>query len=1780
MDPMDTGIVPPGDATGPVAPESLQPTMNASGSLQDPTGESQLSQPSSLPDDVTELRKSIIALEERLVLQETDFDHHAHFYSTQNRQLASQVESLKQQLENEKGIGRQKDAALQSVRQELDEHNAKSTAYVNPALGTKIEAMESEKRELTMIITKRQQEIDRLSEECDGSQQQLQSLRSELRNANNTITSLETHMMRDKLLMSAKDQELIQAKKQSEWLNEELQKKSKEVHLYRLEKTREISETQTQLDVVIQEKSSLESRNRALQQRVEGLEHSVQDLMQKLEERDTRLVRNEHSFKTEMDGQKRLTEIFENNLKDAQEHLSEMQKTLSESQEDWEAEKSQLDDKLQSIETECAQWKEQFDQLYEEADRLRYQLKESVHNRSPNASPRSTEANTLSSRVTLRGMTYTSLYTSFEEEKQRRVELERELEILRDRYAEAYERLEEMNPFLQELEQDNKRLSARHEKLFADLSKALEDKKAAVASVARLETERMRTSNEKRMLEQDIRDLCRQVHSFCIQLQQLRPGAQVDLERYLQELLHRAGLDSNSQEAPTDAMISASLVEVKSVEELVQQNVDLRRVARNLARQAEAAQQQLETQQNELTSTEIATLTAQVQTLEEKLEKTSRQLRYVVKQRNDYKAMRRVGDDTASSPFKDTRAEMSNGQRNGAALSEGDFEKLFRELQKDFDNYARESGTSVKELSLQLDRMREEKSELTIQISKYTHQLSFQQDRYQLLAANADMQMKEISQLREQLAKMAQIASQQDEKKQELTARLMDERLRSEELSSQLQQGRIEREVWESSKNRALKECQELLSERNLANERGRALQRQLEDRDETFKLERKRLEDKLDTAERDLAVMRKQLVAASDENRALLVRKDAEIQTSNSRIQRLTVENEKTKGELLLIKNKEENLSLRLAECTERLNLLNQKNAVYEGRTEGNVLATAEDRCRDLERALAEARKTIAAHREDLERAKEREVNLKELAENSERELLEFNEAYDAYKEAKEQEIAQLQQRIRELDSLRNETLEQMKTTDRDLIEAREKLESERHEHEQNIRSLEAQIERIKVTEDIAVKAQQAMQEDVKRHSEIAQQAKDSYEKEVMAHSKALHDVTLLKKQKEEIQDLLHTTMQQAALLEMNLRTGQKSWEETKQQLEQQISESQSRLQDLQSQNELLHSQFERMQETLKLTDQALEDGATGGMAPNADGSDRVIQELRELVRHARSERDILQTKLDIALSENNRYLMELSLLRNNLDEARARLDEERKKGQDALQDDKRHRELMEKIEQANLLRESNVTLRDQVEQNLAKMKVLEGKLRACESELGPLREQVINLQAEVVVRKEENNSLVEDNKRWKERVDQILRKYQRIDPVDYEKLKQDVERLEAEKQALLAEKAQLTASEDLNKKLRDIMQKQKAFLEARSKQVAELEAAAKNTAEQISQKEKEIQDLRDQLAHPEKNEACQAEMRKSRKELIEKANANISKFRERNALLQKEKQASDDMNARLQTQLRDLQSQLEHLPQAGGTLNTDTAALTDRIQQLESEIGTIKAESDKRVANAMIEWKLKSGDELNALTLRKQLLESQLASEKKRVSALNERLKQLQNELAQLQLPSATPAEPVQPIEALKPALTVPMQITEDNVHMHITEDNAPEAASQAVPVIETKPVKSLSDAPPLSSELKDNVDDRMVLTQAQAEPAVQPSQQQQPNNAAIATEITPQDVPMVIGEVQANIMVETAEDGEVNEGDQQVNGESEPIVGSAPANVPIQEIMEDATNQPVDGESEQDQ
>ena len=409
-----------------------------------------------------------------------------------------------------------------------------------------------------------------------------------------------------------------------------------------------------------------------------------------------------------------------------------------------------------------------------------------------------------------------------------------------------------------------------------------------------------------------------------------------------------------------------------------------------------------------------------------------------------------------------------------------------------------------------------------------------------------------------------------------------------------------------------------------------------------------------------------------------------------------------------------------------------------------------------------------------------------------------------------------------------------ELQTSNKELSQIHQQEEDRRHATEQDNKALQAEITRLKEVEEKAQLSQGFYQDDLRAQAHITQEAQRNYERELVKHAEAAQNVQQLREEIGTLQTELRTLRTEAETATATLQSSESSWETQKSDYERELREVRARADDLVKQNNILHQQFESVasqaQQIRQRTDSdltALESGASTEEHPT--GKEDSIEGLREVIRYLRREKEIVDIKHEMLQQENRRLKQQLDRTVTDLDETRVLLMSEREKEASAATTSAQHQELLAKINELNLLRESNVTLRNENERNTRRAAELETKVSQLTSQMAPLEERVRVLQAEMESKDDQMRLLTEDNERWKNRNQQILQKYERIDPVELQNLKNQLATANTEK-------------DELNAQLQDAISKNRAVAEAWK---ARLDRAVSGAKTRLDQNKEVIENL-----------------------------------------------------------------------------------------------------------------------------------------------------------------------------------------------------------------------------------------------------------------------------------------------------------------------------------------------
>lgn len=138
------------------------------------------------------------------------------------------------------------------------------------------------------------------------------------------------------------------------------------------------------------------------------------------------------------------------------------------------------------------------------------------------------------------------------------------------------------------------------------------------------------------------------------------------------------------------------------------------------------------------------------------------------------------------------------------------------------------------------------------------------------------------------------------------------------------------------------------------------------------------------------------------------------------------------------------------------------------------------------------------------------------------------------------------------------------------------------------------------------------------------------------------------------------------------------------------------------------------------------------------------------------------MDAKFDLNAQELKRLKLKLDHTTAALDQSNLRFEVERQENDSKLRSSEEKENSTNQLNDINILRESNSTLRQQSATFSQKVNELEVELANQKAKFEPLEEQLRDALAEVKVKEEQIISSQKDGNKWKERAQQILQKYE----------------------------------------------------------------------------------------------------------------------------------------------------------------------------------------------------------------------------------------------------------------------------------------------------------------------------------------------------------------------------------------------------------------------------------
>ncbi|XP_069794284.1 translocated promoter region b, nuclear basket protein isoform X2 [Narcine bancroftii] len=1541
-----------------------------------------------------EVEKRLTQTQEKLVSETQECQKLREELSTLSNQL-KETKDINKELESSKEKLMNTESQLSHAKDELD----------------------NEKRELVRTLERRSQELEYLNGDLKRLNDKLIEANSEKVDLQLKLDELQVSEVSIKYREKRLEQEKELLMSQNTWLNTELKTKTDELLGLRREKSNEILELRCNLENKKDEVCSLEEQIRTLKAAKENFEEQVEDLMSKLKESKEQSATMEERFRNELNAHVKLSNLYKSAAEDSETKATELTRAVEELhnllKQANEAHKV-TEDRLTETETSktraVTELNEKIIKLAKELENANHLLSTTKLKGAATLSEEELAAMSPTAaavaKIVKPGMKLTELYNGYVEAQDQLLLAKQENKRVNKYLDEIVKEVEMKAPLLKRQREEYERV----QKSVANLSAKLEDAMKEIRRLQKCTDEANKHTHilnrENQRYKMQVSDLSQQNRVLLMELEDAR-GNHILRE----DEVSSADISSSSE------VISQHLVTYRNVEELQQQNQQLLVTVRELADKQEKEEQ-------EKTSSRISELQLNLvdalNELERLREARSHQMQLVesiVRQRDMYRTLLAQmtgvtipgqGNTTEEMPLISSTPKRSPGQTKqlsqisstptpiptveSAELVQS--RTALKELQLHFENYKKEKAENDKMLNEQNEKLQDQLTQMRTQSTKLSTQLEFASKRYEMLQNNVDGFRREIASLRDRCQKLTTTVQKQEHIINSMT---QDLRASNEKLALEETRGENLRKEKEMLKMVEIRLTQERDSK--FAEHRGQsllltnlqAIQLSLE-RAETET--RQRLNSQIEKQEREIEKLKKKCEYEVDQHHLLVRNQDIQIMEVKKQLE--IESNLHTKTKELLKSSEKEISALKLQLNNLETKLAETLGSDSKGETDIEDVDNLRAQLRQAEEQATDLRERLKTTSSNLEQYRDMVLSLEESLSKEKQVTEEVRAAVESRLKESAEYLAQLEKRMLEAEN------EKQVLTD-EKHKAIENLEQQTSELRRNLSSLQAELQDAVQRAATAVTNEQQARADCQEQARIASEAQNKYERELMLHAADVEALQIAKEQvssNAQVRQNLEDVSQKA---EAQMLECQAAKAEIERILKDEVSKLTTRCEDLQKQNKLLLEQVEglsnRMVTTVQETNQS-----SFNTSFNEEGKSQ--EQLLEILRFVRREREIAETRFEVAQVEVLRYRQRMENLERELKEVQDSLNLEREKVQVTAKTLAQHDELMKKTETMNVLIETNKMLRDEKERLEQELQQSRAKIRKLESDILPLQESNTELSEKSGMLQAEKKLLDEDLKRWKARAQQLISQQKETDPDEYKKLISEkdtnakrIQQLTEETGKLKTEVARLNASSSVSQRdVQSLKNELNRVTTDRDKLKQEMMARVAD----IQEKNKTITQVK-KIGRRYKTQY--EELKAQYDKVVAETSSQHSADQQAE---QSSAQATQDLQealAQSESRAKALESQTEALQKSVNEKESEVKKLQDEVNQLQGELSRLRQElQEKGNLEEQLRQQIVEKEEKTkkAILVAKQKI-TQLAGLKEQLAKENEELKQHNEELKQ---------------------------------------------------------------------------------------------------------------------------------------------------------------------------------
>ncbi|AQK56638.1 Nuclear-pore anchor [Zea mays] len=912
-------------------------------------------------------------------------------------------------------------------------------------------------------------------------------------------------------------------------------------------------------------------------------------------------------------------------------------------------------------------------------------------------------------------------------------------------------------------------------------------------NVRNLKSELKRRERDHSVAQKEIDDLQKQVAVLLKECQdiQLRCGSSLPNVGYVASS-SLVNVLSNVEHDIKDNM------SFKDINGLVQQNVQLRNQIHMLSADLDKKDMEL----RESFQIELKKITDAAASRVEKVMKKSEEQAIMIESLHRSVAMyRKLCEEQQKA-----RSNVESAPTTLQDSSRTDLMVLFEGSQEVSKKAYEQVSERARSLDEELTKLRTELESLRSERDKAVLEADFARDRLNGFAAELEHQRKESNSASLRNAELTRLVVDYERRlREDLDSKqALEENLRK--LSMEVSTLKNAKESLEKSERRALDEVRDLTERVHRLQATIDTIHTTEEVQENARSMERRNHEEHIKRLERDWAELNKELQEQRDHVRVLSLDK----------------------------KNVFDSCMKQVEDMRKELN--NSWKAVSDAEARAAIAeAISRDGCHEISAAseendeLFQLKEELEKYKEEAQANKNYMVQYKEIAHSNEVALKQLESAHQDYKaetevgrKALEDEIVNLRDKLSEMEKSYvikcEEAANAIESKEKHITSLMNEISVLRTEVSQKL----PQLEKLEI--ELAL-SKSSLDEQYKRW----RTAQDNYERQVILQSETIQELTNTSKQLSSLQHEITVLRQTADALKNENECLRSSAEQEKIGLLKEKDDALQKYNELNDQNRILHNQLEALHIRL-----AEKERNIAGLSSHRTDNSHAEDDLQSVISYLRRSKEIAETEISLLKQEKSRLQIELESSLKSAKEAQDLLRSQADSARALMFKDEEFKSLQIQVREINLLRESNIQLREENRHNFEECQKFREEAQKAKMESERLQNLLLEKEVDAEMCKRELEMQKAEIANLNQSISELIENSKGIDLNTYEAMKNELQNIKStlreNSMELESAKILLSEKEVAIKILEDKLSLCQSELDSKEKKLNDVEASLKS--------------------------------------------------------------------------------------------------------------------------------------------------------------------------------------------------------------------------------------------------------------------------------------------------------------------------------------------------------------